>query len=396
MLRIQRRPGAAAVMLKGGIRKAFAPPDAVAAGPVVQIARDFVDPRLELIRVLHEAAQVEHALMLQYLYAAASLKPAYALLAGAPITSSSTILGVAIQEMQHLRTVNDLLVSFTARPSLGRQEFPYEFDIYPFPLQLEPLTRHSAAKYTFAEAPAGALDPTSPGADPKLNAVLDAELGTTRPNHVGSIYVYVLNLLEELNSHTVSPPMNLDNAISAIQFVKKQGEQEHFALFKSIVLADHPALAGIPGVWDLPRTDARYPSFPTALNPSAIEGNPREIADAAQRRHAWLANLHYWIVLSLLDLHFRGGGNGVYRALAVAHMTGALWPLARALASALQGIPFDPLSFGYRLGQSDGASLDLLRALFKEAQGFEKTIQAELPEDYSTDVIPTSLAALGS
>src|ERR1700730_12095510 len=121
MLRIQRRPGAAAVMLKGGIRKAFAPPDAVAAGPVVQIARDFVDPRLELIRVLHEATKVEHALMLQYLYAAASLKPAYALLAGAPITSSSTILGVAIQEMQHLRTVNDLLVSFPARPSLGRQ-----------------------------------------------------------------------------------------------------------------------------------------------------------------------------------------------------------------------------------------------------------------------------------
>ena len=35
-----------------------------------QIMRDFMHPKLELTRLLHEAAEIEHALMAQYLYAA--------------------------------------------------------------------------------------------------------------------------------------------------------------------------------------------------------------------------------------------------------------------------------------------------------------------------------------
>src|SRR5260221_6076168 len=42
-----------------------------------KISADFSSPYLELVRRLRNAAEVEQALMLQYLYAALSLKPAY-------------------------------------------------------------------------------------------------------------------------------------------------------------------------------------------------------------------------------------------------------------------------------------------------------------------------------
>jgi hypothetical protein len=46
------------------------------------IVRDFVNPYLELLRLLREAAEIEHALMLQYLFCAFSLRDPYSDLAG--------------------------------------------------------------------------------------------------------------------------------------------------------------------------------------------------------------------------------------------------------------------------------------------------------------------------
>ena len=106
----------------------------------------FDDPYLELLRLLNEAAEIEHALMLQYLYAAFSLKPRYALLQGSPVEWKDHLLGVAIQEMTHLHQVNRLLVELGGAPKLVRQDFPYEPEIYPFTLTLEPLSRSSLAK----------------------------------------------------------------------------------------------------------------------------------------------------------------------------------------------------------------------------------------------------------
>jgi hypothetical protein len=57
-------------------------------------------------------------------------------------------MGVIIEEMQHLRGVNRLLVELGAAPVLTRQDFPYESDLYPFPFELAPLSSVSLAKYT--------------------------------------------------------------------------------------------------------------------------------------------------------------------------------------------------------------------------------------------------------
>jgi hypothetical protein len=42
---------------------------------------------------------------------------------------ATNLLGVAIQEMQHLASVNRMLVDLDAAPNLVRQDFPYEPDI---------------------------------------------------------------------------------------------------------------------------------------------------------------------------------------------------------------------------------------------------------------------------
>ena len=89
-----------------------------------RVVRSFNDTYLELVRLLREACGVEHALMLQYLYGAFSLTPAYRTLAGSGTPGADTLLGVAVHEMQHLASVNQLLVLLGAAPNLLSAEFP--------------------------------------------------------------------------------------------------------------------------------------------------------------------------------------------------------------------------------------------------------------------------------
>lgn len=133
---------------KGSIR-----PPADATLENGSIIRDFAHPRIELIRLLREASEVEHALMIQYLYCAFSVKPIYQDVVGYGDPNTNDILGVAVEEMQHLAAVNRLLVALGAAPNLERQDFPYEPDIYPFEFNLEPLSAKTAAKYMYTEAP---------------------------------------------------------------------------------------------------------------------------------------------------------------------------------------------------------------------------------------------------
>jgi Ferritin-like len=97
-------------------------------------------PYLELVRLVREASEIEHALLVQYLYASFSVKSRYQAVIGTGGDSIS-LVGVAVQEMHHLARVNELLTDLHAALNLVRQEFPYEPDIYPFELSMEPLSR---------------------------------------------------------------------------------------------------------------------------------------------------------------------------------------------------------------------------------------------------------------
>src|SRR5215203_321027 len=109
--------------------------------------------------LLHTAAEIEHALMVQYLYAAYSLEKANFQGPNVPPDARTlvnrwreTIVGIAREEMGHLITVQNLLRFIGGTLNFEREDFPFR-TLYPFRFQLEPLTKDSLAKYVAAEMP---------------------------------------------------------------------------------------------------------------------------------------------------------------------------------------------------------------------------------------------------
>ena len=112
-------------------------------------------PRDYVAYLLSIDAEIEHCLMVQYLYAAYSL--------GGPQVPEvyrdhvrewqEVILGIAKEEMGHLMCVQNSLRLIGAPLHLEREDTPWDVPFYPFPFMLEPLTLDSLAKYVYAESP---------------------------------------------------------------------------------------------------------------------------------------------------------------------------------------------------------------------------------------------------
>lgn len=387
MLRIRPRPDTLSSVA----------PSAAAAMPGAEIVRDFEDPYLELVRLLREASEIEHALLVQYLYAAYSLRPAYVALQGFGFANANDLIGVAVQEMQHLQKVNELLGDLGAAPNLVRQDFPYEPDIYPFAFDLEPLSRTTLAKYVFTEAPARAFDRDDPAnSGPDAQAFLDlidAELGGVRPNHLGSLYGTIIDRTDDVIAAQIPGLPDLSGWPGRLEQIRDEGEGPHFTFFKAVFLGQHPGFAGVADPWGLPRTDPAYPSTDIGTNPSAIVGHPQQIADETQRRIAWLSDLHYWLTLGLLDLGYRSGAPEAAGA-AKAHMTRGLHRLGRHLATLGVGLPLDPLGMGYELGRDTASSVRTLRALTAEIETVTEQVRTALPADFPFTLTTTTRAAL--
>jgi len=116
--------------------------------------------------LLHTAAEIEHALLVQYLYAAYSLADGGFTGSAVPPDASAltrgwqqTIVGIAKEEMAHLLTVQNLLRFIGGPLNFEREDFPFLTFLYPFPFELQPLTRTSLAKYVAAEMPAEPQQP---------------------------------------------------------------------------------------------------------------------------------------------------------------------------------------------------------------------------------------------
>ena len=105
--------------------------------------------------LLRVAAEIEHGLMVQYLFAAYSL--------GGPNVPEGrradvrawqeTILGIAKEEMGHLVTVENLLTALSAPLNFNREEFPHDTLLYPFGFKLQAASLESLAAYICAESP---------------------------------------------------------------------------------------------------------------------------------------------------------------------------------------------------------------------------------------------------
>lgn len=118
---------------------------------------EWPEPRDKAKILLETAAEVEHALIVQYLYAAFSLRSSEEVSDPDQQSALNEWFGVlhrtAREEMGHLMTAQNLLLAIRLQPNLEREDFPPRKDLYPFELHLEPLSQRSLAKYVTAEAP---------------------------------------------------------------------------------------------------------------------------------------------------------------------------------------------------------------------------------------------------
>jgi Ferritin-like len=134
--------------------------------------------------LLQTGAEVEHALLVQYLYAAFSLKSVREVAdhthKAALRAWNRLLVKTAREEMGHLMTVQNLLLAARLAPNLEREDFPPRKDLYPFALHLEPLTRRSLAKYVTAEAPRDA--------DIDEIVAIATEAAGAPVNRVGAVY----------------------------------------------------------------------------------------------------------------------------------------------------------------------------------------------------------------
>lgn len=299
--------------------------------------------RDEALFLLHLAAEIEHSLLIQYLYAAYSL-PSDA--AANILNWRDSIKRIATQEMGHLITVQNLLLSLGGAITMDREEFPYRSDFYPFPFCLEPLTRDSLAKYVSAEAPMPEIIATLPEAIKTI--AIEAQVraqridGVGEINRVGALYAKIGKLIRDqltdadFQLHTVNtfqarpddlggegptsptpmasipvwPIDSASRAAEAIDLIADQGEgttscdaESHFIQFLEIYR-------------EFPETNPRYglvdpdcaPSLPVPTNPhtspvAAVQVDLGAINDPLALQIALYSNLRYRLILDLLG-HF--------------------------------------------------------------------------------------------
>jgi len=281
-----------------------------------------LSPHDEAVFLLNLAAEIEHSLMVQYLFATYSLRPAgqfppdkAALVRG----WKRTIARVAREEMGHLVTVQNLLRSLGASLSLARDEFPLNTGFYPFDFTLEPLTKNSTAKYAFAEMPPENLVTGIDGVTPAEIADIIRRANTDNArnpvNRVGKLYDQLMTIIESLPASEFSAPSvshqakfdewgldeddllilpisNRDDAIAALQRIAEQGEgpitagaaadpNSHFQQFLGIYRHIPEA-----GDWE--------PAFPIIANPNVrTDTNPGQITQPEARLWAQLLNVRY-------------------------------------------------------------------------------------------------------
>jgi hypothetical protein len=128
--------------------------------------------------LLAEAAQLEHMIMCQYLFAEFSLKSDDELAADQIDVVDrwrKTLRGIAVEEMLHLALVANLMAAIGAAPTFGRPNFPRRSGYFPASVQLDllPFGEEALLHFLYLERPermecqdAKGFVPTAPPLEP--------------------------------------------------------------------------------------------------------------------------------------------------------------------------------------------------------------------------------------
>jgi hypothetical protein len=296
-----------------------------------------VNDREQLIYLLTEAAEIEHGLMCTYLYALWSLKQARtedvtAVQLAAIDRWRKEIRSVAMEEMAHLATVNNLLMSIGSPPHFRRQNFPVGAGYHPASLvvRLAPLARATLAHFVYLERPEGMdmaqadgfespvayqraprhtrITPTAEDYDTVGHLYRGIEDGFKDLSaRLGETSLFVGDAAAQLGPDVMDLPglvavHDLATAIEAIDVIVEQGEggrsdaeESHFARFQAMAAEYDAFLADDPQF--VPHRNVV--SDPVMFRPIAAD-NTVQIAAGTSARVLDVANATYGLMLRLL------------------------------------------------------------------------------------------------
>lgn len=359
-----------------------------------------LSPRDFLIMLLHVAAELEHSLMVQYLYAAYSLDgPAAETLGGLAHNWRNELLTIAREEMGHLISVQNLLLLIGGPVSFARRHYPWSSPYYPTPFRLERLTLRSLDNYVYAEMPPDTLGERHREVREKVLK----DLGVRDPPHVGELYMQIISRLGDRkaipdsifdaesrryqvgwdefgrgyrpgnqapNTKASAPAQQQgararvivaqmstrSEALAALRDLAGQGEAEHAKLHDGSEPSHYDRFSKVYREFDeilqdeiLKKDKDWSPSRPVPENPFAgtAEEQPKDttlITSEGSRAWANLFNLRYRMMLSLLTFIYRvpRGANSPRRAQILARIFGEMYHM-KTLAGILVRLPLgDP------------------------------------------------------
>jgi CDGSH-type Zn-finger protein/truncated hemoglobin YjbI len=351
-----------------------------------------IEHREALIYMLCQAAELEHGIMCQYLFAAFSLKQrADEGLSDAEVGAVQrwrrAITHVATQEMLHLALVHNLLSAIGAAPHLARPNLPHPADHYPPGVQLAlvPFGREALQHFMYLERPEGMdLDdadglvavgrarPQLAGADIVPRSQDFATIG----HLYRSIEQGIAHLADIHGEHWlfVGPPRaqateanfqwpqlvavtDLASAQRAIDTILDQGEgprgdwrAAHFGQFVEI-LDEYDQLCGTN-----PGFDPVRPVMAANVRPNERGIDLPLITDTVTARCADLFNVGYEILLQILERYFAHTSESDAQLATLADVTLSLMfqvirPLGDLITTLPVGEPYD--------GKNAGPSFEL-------------------------------------
>jgi len=279
-----------------------------------------IENRAGLIHALTEAAELEHGLLVQYLFAALSMKRRPDEGVTVPQLErmrewEAQILRVAHDEMGHLGTVCNLLTAIGGAPHFGRPNFPVANRYFPtddpattgfVEFTLEPFSPGTVARFVRFESP----EPV-----PIADALVEPDL---RYPTIGRLYSLIADAFSQLDEASlfIGPQTDQDtddwslglrlfnvvdarSAVRAIRSIVEDGEglpaggaDSHWVRFQQVQVELQEAVTADPGF-----SPAR-PVVPNPLTRPHFESPAAGVIDDPYSRR--VSELFSWVYESML------------------------------------------------------------------------------------------------